>query len=122
MYPDILSEMLLKTAILALILVSFNISNTQTKKSDRRSSTTVFSTPAESVSTTPTQSRTMVPDKEVSVKSKVKEDKEWPIREMIAILGKLALTCFDWYFVNLLRAQRSRLSSLIQNCIIFLLF
>ena len=104
MNPDILSEMLLKTAILALILVSFNISNTQTKKSDRRSSTTVFSTPAESVSTTPTQSRTMVPDKEVSVKSKVKEDKEWPIREMIAILGKLELTFFDWSFVNLLRA------------------
>merc|ERR1719232_2470651 len=28
----------------------------------------------------------MTPDKEVSVKSKVNEDKEWPIREMIAIL------------------------------------
>ena len=83
--------MLLKSAILTLILVCFNISNTETKKSgqDRRTSTTVSSTPAESQSPTPTQTKTMVPDKDVSVKSKVKEDKEWPIREMIAILGKL---------------------------------
>ena len=47
-----------------------------------------MSSTAEVHTTTTAQTKAMTPDKEVSVKSKVNEDKEWPIREMIAILGK----------------------------------
>ena len=76
-----------QTLFWRLLLVCFNISTTETKKSDKRTTMTMSST-AEVHITTTAQTKTMTPDKEVSVKSKVNEDKEWPIREMIAILGK----------------------------------
>ena len=73
--------------IFSLCVLPFLFFHTQAKKPDKRSTTSTLSSSSEPTFEILTKT---VSDNDVTIKSKMKEErKDWPIREMIAILGKL---------------------------------
>ena len=81
----------LNVCVLMLILVT----NTEAEKSERKI------TVADSSSLATSRATTEKSEKDVKIQSKIKDEvEEWPVREMIAILGSSPGSPHDWHIVQ----------------------